>query len=311
MFKLSKKWSDKIKRQLDWELPLDPFKGERATLAIPSEPVKPARIKKYTIQVSRRRTLFITLRRFKTQKSNRSKKDKVLKLRLVPYKEVAFRQVIRKRVPYIPETLTFTVHPRLISSRLFLIIGISGLIFFGVKLFKPVNIQPIQTFTTKVQANTLPFFLPQADPLRIRVPSIAVDANVVPVGKATDGGIETPPINDLVGGWYKYSPTPGELGPSIIVGHVDTETGPSIFWRLRELQPGTIIEVDRSDGSVAKFSVSGLQQFDQNQLPSNEIYGDIDYAGLSLITCSGTFYPKTRQYSSNIVVFAKLIPNNS
>jgi sortase (surface protein transpeptidase) len=118
--------------------------------------------------------------------------------------------------------------------------------------------------------------------------------------------METPNVLDYVTGWYKYSPTPGELGPAIIVGHVDSYKGISVFWRLRELVPGDTIDITRADGSVAKFQVNSLQQFDQTNFPTQAIYGDINYAGLRLITCGGTFNRKTGHYDHNMVVFASL-----
>jgi len=122
-----------------------------------------------------------------------------------------------------------------------------------------------------------------------------------------DGSLATPPVLDYITGWYDKSPTPGEIGPSIIDGHVDNYETISVFWRLRELKANDEVDVTRTDGSVAKFKVTALQSFDQANFPTKEVYGNINYAGLRLITCGGTFSTVTGHYDHNTVVFASLI----
>lgn len=127
------------------------------------------------------------------------------------------------------------------------------------------------------------------------------------VGKAADGTIETPPVLEWITGWYKYSPTPGQEGPAVIVGHVDNYKGISVFWKLRDIKPGDVVEVSRADGTVVKFKVDALKQFDQAAFPTKEVYGNINYAGLRLITCAGSFDPATASYNQNTVVYASMI----
>jgi sortase (surface protein transpeptidase) len=107
-------------------------------------------------------------------------------------------------------------------------------------------------------------------------------------------------------GWYQYGPTPGELGPAVVVGHVDSTQGIAIFWRLRELLPGDEIYIDRQDGTTATLKVDDIQQYSQDQFPTDKVYGNIDHAGLRLITCGGTFSTVTHHYSDNTVVYASL-----
>lgn len=118
--------------------------------------------------------------------------------------------------------------------------------------------------------------------------------------------MEVPPDGDLAG-WYKGAPTPGELGPAIIVGHVDWAGDLGVFYNLRNLEPGDHITITRMDGSTAEFQVAQVEQFSKNEFPTNAVYGDIDHPGLRLITCGGSFDRAARSYVDNIVVFADLV----
>ena len=144
-------------------------------------------------------------------------------------------------------------------------------------------------------------------PKQITVSRLGIDYGIVELGQNADETMETPPLFDMVAGWYKYSPTPGEIGPSIIVGHIDTYKGASVFWRLREIVPGDEVSILREDGSTVRFKVTGLKQFEQSNFPTEEVYGNTDDAQLRLITCGGTFDKKTLHYSENTVVFATMI----
>ncbi|MBI4101059.1 class F sortase, partial [Candidatus Microgenomates bacterium] len=94
---------------------------------------------------------------------------------------------------------------------------------------------------------------------------------------------------------------------AIVVGHIDNYRGPAVFWKLGQLQPGDVVEIDRADGTTVKFKVEAIKQFSQDQFPTAEVYGNIDHAGLRLITCGGQFNRITRQYSDNTVVFASMV----
>ena len=67
--------------------------------------------------------------------------------------------------------------------------------------------------------------LAESKPTRIRIPAIELDTNVIELGLKENNEIEVPKTYTEVG-WYKYGPTPGELGPSVILGHVAAEVGP-------------------------------------------------------------------------------------
>ncbi len=150
--------------------------------------------------------------------------------------------------------------------------------------------------------------LPRAAPAQIRIPGIGVNTSFVELDKKVDGTIQVPERFDIVG-WYRRAPTPGEIGPAIMIGHVDNVRGPAVFYRLKDLKPGDVIEIDRVDGTTVRFKVDSLQQFAQDNanFPTAQVYGGIDYAGLRLITCSGQFNRVTGSYSHNTVVFASVV----
>lgn len=143
-------------------------------------------------------------------------------------------------------------------------------------------------------------------PVRLQIPAIGADSPLLDLGLQADGTMEVPPDAGTVG-WFTGGPTPGELGPAVIVGHVDWAGAPGIFYDLRELSAGSEIVITRADGTTAEFEVSSTEQFPKDDFPTAAVYGNIDHAGLRLITCGGSFDPAARSYLDNIVVFAKLV----
>ncbi|MEV0718755.1 class F sortase [Asanoa sp. NPDC050611] len=145
-------------------------------------------------------------------------------------------------------------------------------------------------------------------PTRITIASIGVDAPVHDVGLARDGTIEVPPVDEPnETGWYEDGPTPGEFGPAVLVGHVDTKTGPAVFAKLSTLDPGDRVEVSRRDGSVAVFEVNSVERYDKSEVPADRVHGDFSRPGLRLITCGGRWVGGATGYADNIVVFASLV----
>ncbi|GLI03886.1 class F sortase [Phytohabitans aurantiacus] len=145
-------------------------------------------------------------------------------------------------------------------------------------------------------------------PVRISVPSIGLRAGVHGVGLAGDGSIDVPAATrHQEAGWYREGPTPGQFGPAIIVGHVDSRTGPAVFHGLRELRPGAKIEIARRDGSVAIFEVNSVERFDKEHLPTRRLYADFSRPSLRLITCGGRWVGGATGYADNVVVFASLV----
>lgn len=144
-------------------------------------------------------------------------------------------------------------------------------------------------------------------PIELTIDKIDLQTTFVePLDLQADQTIEVPDSYEQVG-WYKNGATPGEIGPAVILGHVDSIHGPAIFYSLPQLEPGDQIKVKRADGTVAVFAVTELKQYNQNNFPTEEVYGAIDYAGLRLVTCTGIFNHWQQRYSHNLVVYAHLI----
>lgn len=151
------------------------------------------------------------------------------------------------------------------------------------------------------------FEMAASKPVQIRIPSIGVEAPFeAPLGVNADKTIAVPESYETVG-WYKYSPTPGVLGPSVVLGHVDSYRGPAVFFNLKKLSNGDRIFIDREDGSTATFVVESLERHEQEDFPTEKVYSDLDYAGLRLITCTGTYNHSILEYTHNLIVFARLI----
>jgi sortase (surface protein transpeptidase) len=131
---------------------------------------------------------------------------------------------------------------------------------------------------------------------------------VTSVGLNPDRTMEVPakgPLYD-VAAWYRYSVTPGQQGPSVIIGHIDSaENGPSVFFRLGALAPGDIVAVIRDDGRMVPFTVYATRSFAKDGFPSAEVYAGTPGPELRLITCSGSFDASTRNYQDNTVVFLR------
>ncbi|EGX60865.1 lipoprotein [Streptomyces zinciresistens K42] len=148
--------------------------------------------------------------------------------------------------------------------------------------------------------------LGRSAPVRLLIPAIAVDTPLIRLGLAKDGTVEVPPITaDDRAGWYLHSPTPGEVGPSVVLGHVTVGNyGDGVFRRLAELRRGDRIVARRKDGSTAEFAVDRVRTVAKAEFPAEQVYGDVDRPELRLITCGG---PRDGQeYRDNVIVFAAL-----
>jgi len=148
--------------------------------------------------------------------------------------------------------------------------------------------------------------LPRSAPMRLDVPSVAIHTRLVELGLNPDATLEVP-SEPMLAGWYTGSPTSGERGPSVIAGHVDSETGPAVFYRLGQVETGARIEVTRKDGVVALFTVTAVRAYAQSDFPAQTVYGNTSRATLRLITC-GNWNDESREYDGNVVVFAELDP---
>ena len=145
--------------------------------------------------------------------------------------------------------------------------------------------------------------VPVARPVSLTIPLIGVRTALVTLGLTGDGALEVP-SSTAVAGWYTGSARPGAVGPAVIAGHVDSLSGPGVFFRLSELQPGDRVYVTRADGTTVEFRVTSVQTYLKAYFPTQAVYGDTPYPELRLITCGGTFDYATGHYLSNTIVYA-------
>jgi hypothetical protein len=142
-------------------------------------------------------------------------------------------------------------------------------------------------------------------PTGLVIPAIGVRTRLIRLGLTASGALQVP--TDVgVAGWYTGSPRPGGTGSAVIAGHIDSVSGPAVFFRLRELRPGELVYVQRRHGPMAVFRVTAVQMVLKSKFPTAAVYGPVPNAQLRLITCGGTFDPATGHYLSNVVVFAVL-----
>jgi sortase (surface protein transpeptidase) len=114
------------------------------------------------------------------------------------------------------------------------------------------------------------------------------------------------PVDFGRAGWFAGGAAPGEVGPAVIAGHVDSRTGPAVFYRLRELRPGQVVLVERADGTRLRFVVDTARSFPKARFPTGAVFGPTPAAELRLVTCAGTFDRARGSYRDNLVVFARL-----
>lgn len=274
--------------------------------------------KKFTLNLLRAR-LTISARPYRSSKEARKLAGSrsltiPTYLLLLPTKEIAFSLKRAKRRKKRPQTAQLKlIGPQSYLPFLLILAGLSGVVYFSKQQANSNNqgIEPVSSFSVPAQdlksesrANQ---GLPRSKPTHIRIKRVEIDAPIMSVAQNKDKTIEVPPLFENITGWYKLGPSPGEIGPAVIVGHVDTIEGPSVFYRLKDLKKGDIIEITRQDKKTIRFKVTGLEQFSRDKFPTQKVYGNIDYAGLRLITCGGTFDERTQQYTANTVVFAQII----
>jgi hypothetical protein len=144
-----------------------------------------------------------------------------------------------------------------------------------------------------------------AVPVRLEIARIGVATVLEPLGKAADGTVEVPSDGD-VAGWYAPGPRPGDPGSAVLVGHVDSKSGPAVFYRLRELRRGDRVEVVRADRSRVAFTVDRVEQYDKRAFPTDEVYYPTLRPALRLVTCGGAFDQASGHYRDNVIAFAEL-----
>jgi Sortase domain len=148
---------------------------------------------------------------------------------------------------------------------------------------------------------------PAARPVRLWIAKIGVSSELTQLGRDETGALKSPGSPN-VAGWFANGPVPGDAGPAIVAGHVDSPAGPGVFYQLRTLQLGDRISVERSDGRTVVFSVTSVRVFPQEQLPVTEVYGPTAISQLRLVTCGGPANQIGGRPLDNILVQAVAVP---
>ena len=161
----------------------------------------------------------------------------------------------------------------------------------------PVPIGPIAALPQSRNGDQVP------RPVMLIIPSIGVQTRLTDLGVTASGALQVP-SSTAVAGWYARGPRPGAIGSAVIAGHIDSGSGPGVFFSLSRLRPGDRIYVRRADGTLALFRVTAVRSYAKEHFPTLAVYGPVPDAELRLITCGGVFDPVLRTYLSNIVVYA-------
>lgn len=217
--------------------------------------------------------------------------------------------------------------PRVAATTLAIVLAVGGITAFGVSyahrtsppartpLASSGRIEPVPTSTvTPTSRRTTPsrptptkaVGLGASPPIEIAIPAIDVTSAIVDLGRNADGTVEVPSSFHLVG-WYKLAVTPGQVGPAVFLGHVDSQSGPGIFYRLGQLRIGDRVVVTRRDGRAVTFAITGVREYAKVAFPSIDVYGDTPTPTIRLVTCGGAFDAATGHYLSNVVAFGEMV----
>lgn len=147
--------------------------------------------------------------------------------------------------------------------------------------------------------------LARSEPQKITIASLGLSSSLETLRQNADGSMQTPK-DPALAGWYEPGPTPGSQGPAVIAGHVTWNGAAAVFEKLKTMKAGDTIQVTRRDNKTATFTVDRVAEYPKAEFPTLEVYKNLDYAGLRLVTCGGDFDPKKHYYDSNVVVFARM-----
>jgi LPXTG-site transpeptidase (sortase) family protein len=166
--------------------------------------------------------------------------------------------------------------------------------------------QPAPSQSSSAPAPAKP--LARSVPSTLRIPSLHIDSPIMKLGLNADHTIQVPPLNQPnMTGWWDGGPTPGETGASVILGHNIGNGRASVFEKLGTLKPGDTVQVTRSNGSVATFEITKLEQIAKSRFPTEKVYGKLSYPGIRLITCGGRFDSSWGHHVDNIIAYGKLV----
>jgi LPXTG-site transpeptidase (sortase) family protein len=140
-------------------------------------------------------------------------------------------------------------------------------------------------------------------PRAIRIATIGVDAQIETV-RIVDGVMENP-TGPWVVSWYRETATLGEVGNTVLAGHLDYwDVGPAVFHDVGRLRHGDRIAVTGDDGRVYTYEVDWVKRYDAASAPIQTIVGPTPTESLTLITCGGPFDAQQGVYLQRTVVRA-------
>ena len=174
------------------------------------------------------------------------------------------------------------------------------------RVLTPVTSSTLTSSTHKDSSPKVVRGLDRALPLRLIVPSLGISTSVGQLGLQANHQVQVP-TNVHTVGWFRLGPSPGQVGSSVILGHVDSYLGPGVFFDIKTLPIGALIEVVLDDGVTGLFRVVNVVQYAKTSFPDALVYGASGARLLNLVTCGGTFNHRTGSYESNIVVFSRLV----
>lgn len=169
----------------------------------------------------------------------------------------------------------------------------------------PAPPEPVQPDPPEVSTPEPPVTAP-SPPRRVSIERLKIATPLINLGLAENGELDVPEAFDIAG-WHSNGTAPGDIGPAVVVGHVDSYQGPAIFYRLRELVPGDKVAVDRADGSQVIFEVYDKETVRKDAFPTDRVYGETSTPELRLLTCGGRYDKKKKSYTENVVVFARQV----
>ena len=145
--------------------------------------------------------------------------------------------------------------------------------------------------------------------MHLCIPSIRVNADVISLGLNADRTVQVPPLDQVgIAGWYRYSPAPGVVGPSVLLGHIDSaQYGKGVFFDLGLLRHGDVVKVSRADGRTAEYRIDTVEEYSKSAFPTRAVYGNTPKPTLRLVTCGGRFDPSAGSYVDNIIAFATFV----
>lgn len=170
----------------------------------------------------------------------------------------------------------------------------------------PTTVDPWNVTPTQPVYHPTPVTLQAPDPARIDIPAVGIASDLVPLGFNPDGSMQVPKHYSQAG-WFADGPNPGETGPAVIAGHIDSTRGPAVFYRLKDLQAGNDIVVTRVDATTAVFRVTRVETYEKHAFPTASVFGPTPGVELRLVTCGGDFDWSKHTYKSNVVVYATLV----